>query len=528
MAIYHANVKTFSRAKGHSSIAAAAYRAGLLLEDERTGLRHDYRRRDGVVETRCIVPDDAPDWALIPAALWTEAEAAERRKDSTIAREFEFALPHELSGDQRSSLATEVTRALVDRYGFAAQASIHSPGSKEGLNWHVHVLATTRRIGPEGFMDKTRELDGGPSGRAEVEWVRELVAAKTNAHLEAANLDVRIDHRSLEVQAKEALARGDLVAAAVLSRTPTRHLGKDASAIESRGGRSELGDRNRSIEEDNQDAFDDLLSQFEQEGRAMATPDGQGKEQAQREVRRSAAGKTLSFSDGEIVMSAGMANAIDRRRPNGADDAGAVSVEALGNEVVQQGTLLQDDLAANGLQVTVRAVRALAFGEVVPQDCKEHRAALSRLLLCLKRFAAALVRFPKRLQAVRRAIRLRHMAEQSWNDFVSNCPEPGVSWHGGDWTQRRGRRLAALEQRTRELADAQAAAGPEQEASLASELALRGGELEVSSKVFLERCTIRLAVTHNAPQGRPQVAPAPALAVSPPTPSPARRGPRLH
>ena len=28
MAIYHARVKTFSRAKGHSSVAAAAYRAG--------------------------------------------------------------------------------------------------------------------------------------------------------------------------------------------------------------------------------------------------------------------------------------------------------------------------------------------------------------------------------------------------------------------------------------------------------------------------------------------------------------------
>lgn len=376
-------------------------------------------------------------------------------------------------------------------------------------------------------MDKTRELDGGPSGRAEVEWVRELVAAKTNAHLEAANLDVRIDHRSLEVQAKEALARGDLVAAAVLSRTPTRHLGKDASAIESRGGRSELGDRNRSIEEGNQEAFDDLLSQFEQEGRAMATPDSHGEELARREVRR-AAGKTLSFSDGEIVMSAGMANAIDRRRPNGADDTGAVSVEALGNEVVQQGTLLQDDLAANGLQVTVRAVRALAFGEVVPQDCKEHRAALSRLLLCLKRFAAALVRFPKRLQAVRRAIRLRHMAEQSWNDFVSNCPEPGVPWVAGDWTQRRGRRLAALEQRTKELTDAQAAVAPSQETALAKELGLRGGELEVSSTAFLDKCAVRLVVSHETPLARSELTPAPALAVSPPTPSPVRRGPRLH
>ncbi|UEQ14238.1 MobA/MobL family protein [Xanthomonas phaseoli] len=115
MAIHHANVKTFSRAKGHSSIAAAAYRAGLLLEDALTGLRHDYRRRDGVVETRCIAPEDAPDWALVPAELWPAAEAAERRKDSTVAREFEFALPHELDDLQRSELAVEVTRALVGR-----------------------------------------------------------------------------------------------------------------------------------------------------------------------------------------------------------------------------------------------------------------------------------------------------------------------------------------------------------------------------------------------------------------------------
>lgn len=69
MAISHANIKTFSRAKGHTSIAAGACFAGLLLKDERTGQRHDYRRRDGVVETRCVIPDVALYWALIPAAL---------------------------------------------------------------------------------------------------------------------------------------------------------------------------------------------------------------------------------------------------------------------------------------------------------------------------------------------------------------------------------------------------------------------------------------------------------------------------
>ncbi|UNW12035.1 MobA/MobL family protein [Xanthomonas phaseoli pv. phaseoli] len=171
----------------------------------------------------------------MPAELWTAAEAAERRKDATVAREFEFALPHELNDTQRSALALEVTRALVARYGFAAQASIHSPGTRDGLNYHVHVLATTRRVAPHGLADKTRELDGGPSGRAEVQWLRELIAVTTNAHLAAAEIAATVDHRSLKDQAEEALSSGDLARAAVLSRDPTRHMGKEATAIERRG-----------------------------------------------------------------------------------------------------------------------------------------------------------------------------------------------------------------------------------------------------------------------------------------------------
>ena len=77
MAIYHAHVKTISRSKGQSAIAAAAYRAGMLLTDPATGRHHNYRFRNGVVETRCIAPHDAPEWAFKPAALWAAAEAAE-------------------------------------------------------------------------------------------------------------------------------------------------------------------------------------------------------------------------------------------------------------------------------------------------------------------------------------------------------------------------------------------------------------------------------------------------------------------
>jgi hypothetical protein len=166
-------------------------------------------------------------------------------------------------------------------------------------------------------------------------------------------------------------------------------------------------------------------------------------------------------------------------------------VEAIRIELVRQGELLRDELAGHALNSTLRAVRALASGEVVSEEYKEHRSALNGLLLGLKRFAAALVRFPKRLKAMRRAIRLRHMAEQAWDDFVANHPEPGVSWTAREWARRRGRRLAAVELRSAELAAVQAAATPEQEAILSEDLRFRAECLEAASVAVLERCSIR-------------------------------------
>ena len=45
MAIYHATTKPISRSSGRSATASAAYRAGVEIKDERTGLTHDYSKR---------------------------------------------------------------------------------------------------------------------------------------------------------------------------------------------------------------------------------------------------------------------------------------------------------------------------------------------------------------------------------------------------------------------------------------------------------------------------------------------------
>lgn len=226
MAIYHLSVKTVSRSDGRSATAAAAYRAGAQIVDERTGEVHDYRRKKGIVSATLFVPEDAPGWASERAELWNKAEESEKRKNSTVAREFEVALPEELTTAQRQELAHALAVELVKHHGCAVDVAVHEPG-KEGdtRNHHAHILCTTRRLGPSGFGDKTRELDDRATGAAEVTRWRERWAELTNAALAKAGHEARIDHRTLKAQG--------------IDREPTEHLGPSATAIERRGQTSQ-------------------------------------------------------------------------------------------------------------------------------------------------------------------------------------------------------------------------------------------------------------------------------------------------
>lgn len=240
MAIYHCSVKTFSRRNGQSSTAAAAYRSGEKLLDENTGELHDYRRKGGVISATIILPSHAPAWASDRARLWNEAERAETRINSTVAREFEIALPHELSPNDRERLAHEFARELVEKHGFAADVAIHAPPEfqKGGTgkvidnqNHHAHILLSTRRLGPNGFTEKTREFDARSNerdddsylfGPALIEHWRERFALLQNLYLARAGVAAQVDHRSNK-------ARG-------LDAVPTRHLGPAVVGFERRMG----------------------------------------------------------------------------------------------------------------------------------------------------------------------------------------------------------------------------------------------------------------------------------------------------
>ena len=205
LANYHLSVKKITRSSGRSSVAAAAYRSAELIYCEREGRTHDYTRKSGVEYLTIITPENAPAWAQDRASLWNHAEAAEKRKNAATAREWEIALPAELTAEDRQDLAFRFASDLVDRYGVVADVAIHAP-HRDGdqRNHHAHILTTTRRIAEDGFTVKTRELDDRKLGSQNVIDMRAHWAEMQNAVLEKSGAIDRVDHRSLEAQREEA------------------------------------------------------------------------------------------------------------------------------------------------------------------------------------------------------------------------------------------------------------------------------------------------------------------------------------
>ncbi|MCW5679565.1 MAG: Ti-type conjugative transfer relaxase TraA [Anaerolineales bacterium] len=231
MAIYHASMKPVSRSSGRSAVASAAYRAGERLTNERDGITHDFSRKQGVEHAEIVLPEGSnADWARDRSTLWNAAEAAENRKDARVAREFEVALPHELSTEQRLELTRDFAQELANRYGGAVDFAIHQPHDASDVrNHHAHLLMTTRRVEAEGLGDKTyiewknvRLLgEGLPTTQMQLRDIRQSWEHVANEHLARAGLDIRIDHRSH-------MERG-------LEIAPTEHVGVHATQMDRKG-----------------------------------------------------------------------------------------------------------------------------------------------------------------------------------------------------------------------------------------------------------------------------------------------------
>ncbi len=233
MAIFHLSARPpIARASGRSATAAAAYRSGALITDQRTGQVFDYRRRKGVLDARIHLPGGR----LVHdrERFWNDLELHHRRRDAVLAREVVLALPNELDADERAALAFSFSKEIAQEFGVGVDCALHAP-SRDGddRNFHAHLLLTACTVDADGVLGKKAErLDPiacKRSGAADsVSWLRPRWEHSVNAALARKGSAERVDHRSFKTRGIE--------------RLPAVHIGIKGAAAR---GRASLNERLR-------------------------------------------------------------------------------------------------------------------------------------------------------------------------------------------------------------------------------------------------------------------------------------------
>ena len=259
MAIFHLSGKTISRGKGQSATASAAYRSGDKLYSEYYGESNFYVR-EVKPETFILKPDHAPEWCLNREKLWNEVEKIEKYKTAQLAREFNIALPIELSKEKQLLLTKEYVKTNFVDEGMVADVAIHRDDSN---NPHFHVMLTIRPFNQDGSWGKKAETvykkdengnqlytkNGNKKNskknvndwdsKKKIQLWRENWAILTNKYLENAGSTERISEKSYTELGED--------------KKPTIHEGYVAREMESKGKISDRVEQNRQIKKANYD-----------------------------------------------------------------------------------------------------------------------------------------------------------------------------------------------------------------------------------------------------------------------------------
>ena len=156
MAIYHMESKIVSRGTGRSIVAASAYMSCSRMVSDYDGVQHDYPRKLGLVWQEVFLPPQAPREWHDREQLWNAVEAAEKMKDSRLAREIIVALPIELDHEEQIALTSAYISQQFVADGMCADVALHDA---DGHNPHAHILLTMRPLNKDGTWQYKTEKE---------------------------------------------------------------------------------------------------------------------------------------------------------------------------------------------------------------------------------------------------------------------------------------------------------------------------------------------------------------------------------
>lgn len=163
MAIGVAIPKYVSRSTGGNACCKSAYNARSRILDNHTGEVFNWTKRDGNVFHEILLPDYVNKKFSDASEFSNEVERTEKKCNSQLY--VEWLVP--LAKDEDSvdlEFRIETAREFVKRKGWikeglGVQIDIHKP-HEGNVNWHAHILVTTRRFTLDGkeLGEKARDM----------------------------------------------------------------------------------------------------------------------------------------------------------------------------------------------------------------------------------------------------------------------------------------------------------------------------------------------------------------------------------
>nr|WP_181716246.1 MobA/MobL family protein [Psychrobacter sp.] len=301
MAIFRAETKSLSRAKGHNLAAAISYRAGIKLTDTNKinpeARSYDYTKKTDVVHSEIILPNQLSeqleahgielDFQSI-ADLVEIGETTKRGKmknSARLAREWVLCGVPELSRAENIELFEQFAQQQSEEQGVLSMVFVHDPTAGDDMantkaaaegkkmdapdprNIHAHILLLTREL----YVSRDNKLSLGKKSDSEVsndERTRPVVPKELIGKVDPETGEKIQQGRGLCSNSEwlkntrkqwadilnERLAQKGVQPVSHksykdlgLTFKPTKHLGKDASILERMGIETEIGKHNESV-----------------------------------------------------------------------------------------------------------------------------------------------------------------------------------------------------------------------------------------------------------------------------------------
>lgn len=201
MASYHLSVKTGKK-------GTAANHANYIARQGK------YKRDEEESDLVAVSHGNLPDWAENKPVVFFKAADKYERANGASYKEYVFALPRELSPQQRFDIVQEFIKTqIIDKPYMAA---IHAPMASLGKETHPHAHVVTSDRKPDGIQRRQEmyfsrynanhpelggcKKDSGGKDRNQLRnnliSLRENMAAIQNTYLEKNGFSARVDHRS--------------------------------------------------------------------------------------------------------------------------------------------------------------------------------------------------------------------------------------------------------------------------------------------------------------------------------------------